>query len=79
MEQELKQLRNINQQAYKLIDLPIPAARYDEDQHRLPATYINYLIINDAILLPVYDDPNDQIAIERLAEIYRTGKLPAHY
>ncbi|TNF39254.1 MAG: agmatine deiminase family protein, partial [Gammaproteobacteria bacterium] len=70
MEQELRQLRNIEGRPYKLVALPIPAARFDDDQHRLPATYINYLIINGAILLPVYDDPNDQIAIDRLAEIY---------
>ncbi len=70
MEAELQQLRNIHNQPYKLVALPIPAAKYDEDQQRLPATYINYLIINDAILLPVYDDPNDQIAIDRLAAIY---------
>ena len=70
MEQELQQLRNINNQPYKLVALPIPAARYDEDHHRLPATYINYLIINGAILLPVYDDPNDQIVMDRLAKIY---------
>lgn len=70
MEQELKQLRDINNKAYKLVALPIPVAKYDEDRHRLPATYINYLIINGAVLLPVYDDPNDQTAIDRLAEIY---------
>ena len=34
------------------------------DGERLPATYANFLIINDAVLLPVYNDPHDAEAVE---------------
>lgn len=49
---------------FNLIELPMPDAVYDsEDGHRLPATYANFLIINDAVLLPVYGQPlNDERA-----------------
>ncbi len=49
---------------YNLVELPMPDAIYDpEDGHRLPATYANFLIINDAVLLPIYGQPlNDERA-----------------
>lgn len=49
---------------YNLVELPLPEAVYDpEDGHRLPATYANFLIINDAVLLPTYGQPlNDERA-----------------
>ncbi|MDX1656900.1 MAG: agmatine deiminase family protein, partial [Candidatus Competibacteraceae bacterium] len=39
---------------------------YDEDGRRLPAGYANFLILNDAVLVPTYRDPMDPIALERL-------------
>jgi agmatine/peptidylarginine deiminase len=40
---------------------------YDpEDGHRLPATYANFLIINGAVLLPVYNCETDKEAIQTL-------------
>ena len=37
---------------------------------RLPASYANFLLINGAVLVPVYDDPADSIACERLAACF---------
>lgn len=52
---ELKQLRTADGLPYHLIELPMPEPVYDvEDGHRLPATYANFLILNGAVLLPVY-------------------------
>lgn len=43
---------------YHLIELPLPDAVYDpDDDTRLPATYANFLILNGAVLLPVYGQP----------------------
>jgi agmatine/peptidylarginine deiminase len=36
----------------------MPRAIYDEDGLRLPATYANFLVINDAVLVPTYDQPD---------------------
>jgi agmatine/peptidylarginine deiminase len=67
MEQELNGFTTPDGAPYRLVPLPIPRPILDEDGRRLPATYANFLIINGAVLLPVYDDPCDQIALERLA------------
>lgn len=66
MEAELRALRQPNGEPYKLFPIPMPAAIYDADR-RLPASYVNFLIINGAVLLPVYaDECFDPVAIEQM-------------
>ncbi len=40
---------------------------------RLPASYANFLILNDAILVPTFNDPNDRKALGILSEV-----MPKH-
>ena len=68
MEQELQSLRNADGKPYRLIALPLPDAIYNRDGQRLPASYANFLIINHAVLVPVYDDPLDELAMTRLQD-----------
>ncbi|WP_372612253.1 agmatine/peptidylarginine deiminase [Halomonas sp.] len=71
MEAELRMLRRADGQPYRLIPLPWPAPCHDpEDGHRLPATYANFLIINDAVLVPIYGDAADTRALVALAEAF---------
>ena len=80
MEQELRQLRTLSGQPYRLIPLPMPAAIYEEDfapvptadkSDRLPATYANFLIINGAVLYPTYAQPNnDEQARRQLQQAF---------
>jgi agmatine/peptidylarginine deiminase len=70
MAEELAKFTDCNGAAYKLVPLPIPRPIFDSEGFRLPATYANFLIINGAVLLPVYQDPADQIAISRLATCF---------
>lgn len=66
MEQELRALRTADGQPYRLVALPLPAAMHDEDGKRLPAGYPNFLIINGAVLVPVYGVPQDEGALAAL-------------
>ncbi len=66
MEQELRDLRQTSGEPYRLIPLPWPAPIV-EGGRRLAATYANFLVLNGAVLLPVYRDPADRAARERLA------------
>lgn len=77
MEEELRNLRTDNGAPYDLVALPIPAPIYHEDDgHQLPATYANFLIINGAVLLPVYaDEKADATAIEALAKAMPNHKI----
>ncbi len=60
---------------YNLIGIPMPSPIYDpEDGHRLPATYANFLIINDAVILPTYGQPDN----DRVAELCLRVAFPEH-
>lgn len=70
MEQELQQLRTIDGHPYRLLQLPMPRPIYD-DGERLPATYANYLVINGAVLVPTYNQPDlDQEAISTIGKAF---------
>ena len=71
MERQLQTFTAPDGSPYRLIALPWPKARFDEQAHRLPATYANFLIINGAVLVPTYRDPeNDTVALERIAQAF---------
>lgn len=57
MEAQLRTFRTAEGKPYRLIPVPLPAAIYDEDGQRLPATYANYLVMNSAVLMPTYAQP----------------------
>jgi agmatine deiminase len=75
MERELQALTAADGSPYKLVPLPWPRARYDEDGRRLPATYANFLIINGAVLVPTYQDPSDDIALSRLRDCFPNHEI----
>lgn len=55
MKRQLSMVRTAEGNPFNLIELPIPDPVYDPaDGSRLPATYANYLIVNNFILMPTY-------------------------
>ena len=56
MEEQLKTLRTLDGDPYKLVPLPLPDALYLDD-YRLPGSYANFLIINGAVIYPTYNQP----------------------
>ncbi|HYA16101.1 MAG TPA: agmatine deiminase family protein [Bryobacteraceae bacterium] len=49
--------------------LPMPAPLWFDGQ-RLPASYANFYIANRIVLVPTFNDPNDRIALNILAECF---------
>jgi agmatine deiminase len=60
------------------IDLPMPAPVYFESR-RLPASYANFYIANRTVLVPVFNDPNDRIALDILADIFPDREVVGIY
>jgi agmatine deiminase len=56
--------------AVEVIDLPMPAPLFF-DGVRLPASYANFYIANAGVLVPTFNDPNDRIALDILAELFK--------
>jgi len=75
MENQLKSFKQTNGNPYKLIALPMCEAKYDKDGIKLPATYANFLITNDALIYPTYDDKNDSKVAEIFKEIFPTREI----
>ena len=62
MEEQLATFRTLDGKPYRLIPLPMAEAVYF-DGERLPATYANFLIMNQVVLYPTYNQPeNDEKA-----------------
>ena len=76
MEEQLKTFRTMEGEPYKLVKLPSPRAIYDEDGERLPATYANFLIINGAVLVPTYNQPDlDAEAMRLIGEVFTDREI----
>ena len=60
MEDQLKSFKTKEGNPYTLIALPMTNAIYDKEGKRLPATYANFLITNDALIYPTYADAKDK-------------------
>lgn len=74
MERELQAFRTLDGKPYSLIALPMADKVFFEGK-RLPATYANFLIINNAVLLPVYNSPKDKTAAKILQNIFPNRKI----
>lgn len=76
MEEQLATFRTKEGNPYRLLPLPSPSPIYDEDGERLPATYANFLIMNNAVLYPTYAQPaNDAIAADVLQKAFPTYEI----
>ncbi|HHC73911.1 MAG TPA: agmatine deiminase family protein [Thiothrix sp.] len=73
MAAELQALRQQNGQPYELYPVPLPIIEALDDQgkpRQLPASYVNFLIINQAVLVPTYDVPEDAIALAQIQRAF---------
>ncbi|MBR4970310.1 MAG: agmatine deiminase family protein [Paludibacteraceae bacterium] len=74
MEEELLSFKTIDGNPYRLIPLPMAEACYDGED-RLPATYANFLIMNDAVLVPIYNCSTDDLALRQLASAFPSREI----
>ena len=74
MKKELEAFKTSEGKAYNLIPLPLPKAIYKDDI-RLPASYVNFLIINNSILLPIYKDESDKMVIEIFENLFPSREI----
>ena len=66
MHEEIARLRTVDGQPYRLFPLPWARAIVDEGR-RLASSYANYLVVNDAVLMPAYGGATDAEAAKVIA------------
>lgn len=60
---------------WNLVKLPMPGKVGEREGGRLPASYANFYIANNVVLLPVYSHANDQKAIEIVTDLFPTREI----
>ena len=65
----LRAARNLAGQPFEIRELPMPCPVLFEGQ-RLPASYANFYIANDIVLVPTFNDPNDRHALNIIASCF---------
>ncbi len=81
LRENVRRLRDATDQdgkALAVVDLPMPAPVIFEGQ-RLPASYANFYIANGLVLAPVFNDPNDRIALDILADLFPDREVVGIY
>jgi len=74
----LKASRTPDDQKLDVVEIPMPRPIVFEGR-RLPASYANFYIANGAVLVPVFNDPNDRIALNTLTELFPTREIVPIY
>jgi agmatine deiminase len=77
----LQRLQAASDQAGKplnVVELPMPSPVVF-DKRRLPASYANFYIANGIVLVPVFNDPNDRIALNTLSALFPTREVVPIY
>jgi agmatine deiminase len=72
LQDNLKRLQNAKLEDGKsptIVALPMPKC-VDFEDLRLPASYANFLILNNCVLVPTFNDSNDRVALNILSECF---------
>jgi agmatine deiminase len=67
--ERLNTARTRDDKQFTIVELPMPRPVVFRGQ-RLPASYANFYIANELVLVPTFHDPNDRVALNTLAEVF---------
>ncbi|MFQ5734893.1 MAG: agmatine/peptidylarginine deiminase, partial [Planctomycetaceae bacterium] len=67
--QRLQSMTDQDGRPLVVIALPMPRPLYFET-HRLPASFLNFYIANGVVIVPTFDDPNDSVVMQTLANLF---------
>lgn len=70
----LREMRDQDGHPLRVETLPMPQPVFFDGQ-RLPASYANFYIANGLVLAPTFNDPNDRVALNKLAELFPDRKI----
>jgi agmatine deiminase len=74
----LKNARTSDGQKLEIVEIPMPRPVVFEDR-QLPASYANFYIANGMVLVPVFNDANDRIALDLLAKLFPSREIVPIY
>ncbi len=72
--QQLKSIKRNESAISELVPLPLPKPIFNGG-YQLPATYANFLITNEYVLVPVFNDPQDNYALKTIDSLFPTHEI----
>lgn len=79
---QLQGLGDVMGQPLQVIPIPSPHTVVNSEGELLPASYLNFYISNDSVIVPIYGSANDQRAVAAIAKCFSNRKvigLPARH
>jgi agmatine deiminase len=70
----LEKMTTADGRPLRVLSLPMPEPLF-LDGVRLPASYANFYIGNEAVVVPTFNDPNDRTALTMLAALFPTRRV----
>ena len=70
----LKRAKDQDGRPLRVITMQMPSPVVIKGQ-RVPASYANFYVANGLVLVPTFDDPNDRLAMNTLAELFPERKI----
>jgi agmatine deiminase len=74
----LRAATDMNGRRLKIVELPLPRPVIFKKQ-RLPASYANFYIANNLVLVPTFNDPNDRVALNVLTDVFPRHEVVGIY
>jgi len=65
----VRSMKDTNGKSFRIETLPMPAPIYFDNQ-RLPASYANFYVANELVIVPTFNDANDRAALNTLANLF---------
>lgn len=79
LQDNLQRLKNAvleNGKKPNIVELPMPE-KLDFDGLTIPASYANFIILNKCVLVPTFNDANDRVALNIIADCFPDRKIIA--
>ncbi|HEY0962987.1 MAG TPA: agmatine deiminase family protein [Pseudomonadales bacterium] len=70
MAAQLRALRKLDGSAYRLVPIELPVPQFDEEGARLPGSYVNFLVVNRSVIVPVFGCAQDAAALNALQDCF---------
>jgi len=76
--ERLRTARDARGRRLDIVPLPMPAPIVFQEQ-RLPASYANFYVTTGSVLVPIFNDPNDRVALGIFSELFPSREVIGVY
>lgn len=72
---QLESMTDAQGRNLEVIKIPSPSLILDDEGEIMPASYLNFYISNDSVIIPTYGSDNDDLAVQAIAKHFPDRKV----